>query len=595
MLRAGALYAASAWLLVQVATQVFPFFDIPNWAVRWVVVAAAIGFPLWIAFAWFYEFTPQGFKRESEIDPADSQVRSTGRKLDFWIIGVLALAVVLLLTNQLVLRGDATTAAGAQAVAAGLATVPDKSVAVLPLDNEGGDPQDQYFSDGLSEDLITALSQLDGLKVIGKSSSFQFRDSKDGSKTIGARLGVATLLEGSVRRLGDQVRINAQLIKAADGSTLWSQRYDRPYKDLFKLQDDITAAVAAALKTELLAAGDAQRQSDRPPSGNLDAYNARLQGKFLASRYTVADLHRALAYFDQAVRLDPRYASAWAGKVYAAINLGTQSYGEARTQAFAVARAASERALALDPGLVLALRAHAYVLRTLDFDFAGALAASQRAYQLAPHDPGAADQYASDLATAGRLDEAIAVSRLSLVVDPLRYFNYSNLSSRLAAAGRLDEAERVARKAVELAPATPYAQEALASVQLLRGDTGAVLRWADKESDPTSRLYYQAVAWHTHGDAGKADQALKALVDSYGDDAAYVIAEVYGWRGQPDEMFHWLDRAWVQRDPAVTNTLYDPMLLRYRHDPRFAAFCRKVGLPVPAASMAGSGNSVTAH
>jgi serine/threonine-protein kinase len=389
-----------------------------------------------------------------------------------------------------------------------------------------------------------------------------------------------------VRRLGDQVRINAQLIKAADGSALWSQRYDRPYRDLFKLQDDITAAVATALRTELLAPDEAQRQGDRPPSGNLDAYNAALQGKFLAGRLTVDDLHRAITYYDEAVRLDPRFARAWAGKVYAAINLGQLSHGEERAQLFAAARASSERALALDPGLSLALRAHSYVLSNLDLDFTAALAASRRAYELAPHDPNAAGNYASDLVNIGRFDEAIAIYRQALAVDPLRMLIYSNLSGTLAAVDQLDEAERLARKAVELAPANPYAQESLAYIMLLRGDADAVLRWADKEPDPMAKLWYQALAWHTRGDTGKADRALKELVDGYTEDAAYYIAEVYGWRGQPDEMFRWLDRAWTQRDYAVSGVLADRMLLRYKGDPRFAAFCRRIGVPVPDTTVA---------
>jgi tetratricopeptide (TPR) repeat protein len=270
--------------------------------------------------------------------------------------------------------------------------------------------------------------------------------------------------------------------------------------------------------------------------------------------------------------------------VYAAINLGQLSHGEERARLFAAARASSERALALDPGLSLALRAHSYVLSNLDLDFTAALAASRRAYELAPHDPNAAGNYASDLVNIGRFDEAIAIYRQALAVDPLRMLVYSNLSGTLVAAHQLDEAERMARKAVELAPTNPYAQESLAYIMLLRGNTDAVLRWADKEPDPIAKLWYQALAWYTHGDMEKADRALEALIDDYAADAAYYIAEVYGWRGRPDEMFRWLDRAWTQRDYAVSGLLADPMLLRYKGDPRFDAFCRKAGLPVPGAA-----------
>ena len=186
--RAGLLYAGAVWALAQGISQLGPAVGAPEWITRWFLAGAAVGFPFWLAFAWFYEFTRDGLRRESEIDPADPVAHATGRKLDFWIIGVLALAVVLLLTNQFVLRGDATGAASAQAVADRLATVPVKSIAVLPLANASGDQDQVYFSDGLSEDLINALSQFDGLKVIGRNSSFQFRDSQDDARTSGARL-----------------------------------------------------------------------------------------------------------------------------------------------------------------------------------------------------------------------------------------------------------------------------------------------------------------------------------------------------------------------------------------------------------------------
>ncbi|HEV2606914.1 MAG TPA: hypothetical protein VGT79_02920, partial [Xanthomonadaceae bacterium] len=226
VLRAATLYAAGAWLLVQVATQVFPFFDIPSWIVRWIVIAAVIGFPFAMVLSWFYELTPEGFKRESEVEENDSIRLSTGRKLDFAIIAVLSVVVVLLLTDRFVVRHDTA-----------MSSVIDKSIAVLPLVNESGDPQQDYFSDGLSEELISAIAQVHDIKVIGRSSSFRFRGKQqDDTASIGAKLGVATLLEGTVRKQGNQVRIVASLVKASDGSELWSQTYDRELKDVFAVQ-----------------------------------------------------------------------------------------------------------------------------------------------------------------------------------------------------------------------------------------------------------------------------------------------------------------------------------------------------------------------
>ncbi|MGH8124927.1 MAG: hypothetical protein ACREPK_03660, partial [Rhodanobacteraceae bacterium] len=234
VLRAGALYIAAVWALAQGISQLSAPFGMPNWVTRWFVVACIIGFPFWIAFAWFYELTPGGLKRESQIKPEDSVTAHTGKKFDRWIIAVLVVAVVLLVTNQFVLHRDVTStanAANAKAIAAALAKVPAKSVAVLPLANESGNAKQQYFVDGMSEELITDLSQINGLKVIGKYSSFKFRDSKDSPAQIGATLGVAHLIQGSVFQAGESIRVTVSMIRAKDGGIVWSHSYDEPLKD----------------------------------------------------------------------------------------------------------------------------------------------------------------------------------------------------------------------------------------------------------------------------------------------------------------------------------------------------------------------------
>ncbi len=215
--RAAAFYAAAAWLLVQIATQVFPFFDIPNWSVRLVVIAVIVAFPFALLFSWFYELTPQGIKRESEVDRNESIVRVTGKKLDRWIIATLGLAVVLLLADKFVLRRPASE----------VAVTSGKSIAVLPFANTSGDTANEYFSDGLSEELISSLSRLADLKVIGRTSSFQFKGKTDDSIAIGQKLGVVYLLEGSVRKSSERVRIAVELVKSADGANVWSESYDR--------------------------------------------------------------------------------------------------------------------------------------------------------------------------------------------------------------------------------------------------------------------------------------------------------------------------------------------------------------------------------
>ena len=586
VLRAGVLYAGAVWALAQGIAQLGPAFGAPEWVTRWFVIAGAIGFPFWLAFTWFYEFTPQGVKRESEIDPSDSVAHRTGRKLDYWIVAVMAVAIVLLLTNQFVLRRDATSLAGAQAVADRLATVPAKSIAVLPLANASGDHDQQYFSDGLSEDLITALAQFDGLKVISRNSSFQFRDSKDDAQTIGAKLGVAHLLEGSVRHIGDTVRITAQLVKAADGSILWSQRYDRSFKDLFALQDEITNAVAGALKAQLLAVADAASQSERPPGGDLEAYTAYLQGKFYDARSGEADARKAIDAYATATRLDPLYAQAFARLSRKWTNLAAAFLsGAPAQQAYAQARANAETALTLAPDLAAAHDARGYLLGTADFDWTGAEAELRRAVQLAPNDGRVKFSLANLLATLGRSDLAVDLNRQALATDPINAGWYYWLAVHLVPLGRLDEAEQAIRKSIELQPGAATWYALLAIIEIQRGDADAALAAARQEPEAGGwREIALTLALQIGSDRPAADAALKALVDTQADEAAYQIAQAHALRKEPDAMFEWLDRTWVNRDPGVATLLFDPIILRYRDDPRFAAYCRKVGLPVPGAA-----------
>ncbi|HET7063438.1 MAG TPA: tetratricopeptide repeat protein [Rudaea sp.] len=571
--RAAVLYAASAWLLVQVATQVFPFFHIAEWVVRWIVVAAVIGFPFALLFAWFYEWTPQGIQRESEVAPEASITRQTGRKLDRLIFVVMGVAIVLLLTDRFVLRKDAPA-------------ISDNSIAVLPLTNESGDKDQQFFSDGLSENFIVALSQFSGLKVIGRNSSFQFRDAKDDSKSIGQKLGVATLLEGSVQRAGDAVRISAELIRAADGSTMWTQRYDRPYKDLFALQDDITQSVAAALKTKLLANDTAATQTDRPPSGNLDAYSAYLQGKFYFARSSEADWRKALEHYATATQIDPRYALAWVGSSHARAWLAAQYLGGAEAERLNTqARSDLDTALKLEPNLAAARMVRGEVL-TLDFDWSGAEAEFRRALQFEPNNSDALENLGVLFGTLGHPEQAIPLVQRSLITDPLRPGGFLLLARYLASQDHLDEAEQSIRKAIALQPVAGIFDATLAVIEVQRGDAQAALAEAERTLPGNWQDYALAMAQQIGNDRAAADAALRQVIDKDADGMAFQIAQVQALRGDPDQAFAWLDHAFANRDPGLQFLLVDRFLLRYQGDPRFAAFCKKMGLPATTTAKA---------
>ncbi|MBU6417446.1 MAG: hypothetical protein KJS83_09790, partial [Xanthomonadaceae bacterium] len=512
VLRAAALYAGAVWAFGQGFSQFSPALGLPDYATRWFLIAAAIGFPFWIAFAWFYEWTPQGLKRESEVAVDASITRATGHRMDRAIIAVLAIAVVLLLTNTFVWHKGAGLE-GDQA-----SVIPAKSIAVLPLANESGDRGQQYFSDGLSEDLITALSQFAGLKVISRNSSFQFRDSEDDSKAIGRKLGVAHLLEGSVRRAGGMVRVSAMLVNAADGSTLWSQHYDRAYKDLFALQDEITRAVAGALKAKLLPGNGAAPQSERPPSGNLDAWNAYSQGRFHAALVDPADARKAIDFYDRAIALDPRYAAAYAnlGNTWARLG-ATFLSGEDQRQAYAKARAAIDQALQLDTDLATAHFARGLLLQWTDFDWTGAEAEYRHAMELAPNDSLSTFGSGHLSGVLGHPQRAIPLIRQSIAIDPRNSSSYYWLAWYLAAAGHMEDAEKTARAAIALMPGKPFLPTGLAIIQIQRGESEAALESARQEPPGVWRDIALALALQVGGDRAAADAALKNLIANTAD------------------------------------------------------------------------------
>jgi TolB-like protein/Tfp pilus assembly protein PilF len=459
---------------------------------------------------------------------------------------------------------------------------PAGSIAVLPFVNMSGDQGQEYFSDGVSEDLIVALSQFPGLKVIGHSSSFQFRESKEDSRNIGAKLGVAHVLEGSVRRSGDMVRVSAQLINTADGSAQWSERYDRPYKELFALQDEITRAVATALRARLMPGEHAAAQSDKPPSGSLEAYNALLQGRFYYSRITEDGMRKAIEYFTRATELDPNYAFGWSWVSRGWSNLSADFLeGAAAQSAYAKARAAADRALALSPDSAFAHLARADLLEFADFDWRGAEAEYRQALSLAPSDAPALFGLGQLLASLGNADQAIELTRQTLATEPLRANVYYWLGNYYLGIDRLDEAERAVRRAIELQPNAQSFHVQLAIIEIKRGHAQAALAAAEQEPPGAWQDAALALARQIGADPTAADAALKTLIDKNSSLAPYQIAQVFALRDDAKETFAWLDRAWSARDPGIQYLLLDPFILRYRDDPRLADFCRKVGLPTP--------------
>ena len=570
-------YAVVGWLLIQVATQVFPFLEISNWAIRLVIFGTALGFPVALITAWAFELTPEGVKRTEAADAA--RQHSHG---GVWIAVVL-IAATLSLGLFFLGRYTAGTSTPRSSELA-TASNPQKSIAVLPLVNTSGDPANEYFSDGLSEELIAVLAKIPGLKIIGRSSSFLFKGKADDSRTIGDKLGVANLLEGSVRKQGDRVRIVAELINAADGRTLWSETYDRELKDVFAVQSEIATAVTDQLKIKLF--GASVKSDAAPSNDNLAAYNALQQGTFYFRLSTEEGTRKATEFYAEAIRLDPNYALAHANLSLAWRLLGAAWLGggnEAK-EAYAKARNEAQVALSLAPNLATAHEALGFVLLTSDFDFPGAEAELRRAEKLAPADAGPKGALCILFGAQGRLVEAESVARQTLALDPLGVTRYFNLARILIGGGRYDEAEAALRKAVALQPAAARLHVHLTTIDVLRGNATEALKDAQLEPPGFWRDYALALARQMQSDRPAADSALQKLINENAVTSPFQIAAVYGLRHEPDKMFEWLDRAYTERDSGLTQLLVTPFILNYKDDPRFAAFCQKLKVQFPPAA-----------
>ncbi len=561
-------YAIVGWLLIQVATQVLPFFEISNWAVRLVVLAIVVGFPIALVIAWAFELTPEGIKRTEVADAAGQRSRG-----GVWI-AVVVVGATLSLGLFFLGRYTARTATARQSET-GTASNLQKSIAVLPLLNESGDPKDEYFSDGLSEELIAALAQIGGLKVIGRSSSFRFKDRKEEPKSIGEKLGVSTLLEGTVRKQGDRVRIVAELVNAADGVQLWTGTFDRELKDIFAVQEEIARAVAESLKVTLL--GSQDRPAQRGAPSNVEAHNAYLQGHFHFQRRNLEDYRKAVGYFDQAIQLDPNYALAYAERSEAFTFIGDLT-GQ-HEPAWSDARSNAEKAVAIAPDLAEAHAALGFVRFIVDWKFTAGLNELKRAKELSPSNPTANDVLARLIGYLGRIDEAERQGRQAVELDPLSVITQNNLARILFYAGKLDEADAIARKSAELQPAAAATHRWQAVIAAQRGDGETALREAQLEPDEGYRRFELALAQYVRGDRAAADAALADLIANGRDNLAYQIAEVYAVRGEKDKAFEWLQISFDNHDAGTLTLLVDPLLRGLRDDPRYHKFLAKLGLP----------------
>jgi serine/threonine-protein kinase len=557
-------YAIVGWLLVQVATQVFPFFEIPTWAVRLVVLAIVIGFPIALVMAWAFELTPEGIKRTEDVDPA-AQTRTKSHAWIYIVIVGALLSIGLFFVGRYTAR-DTTSAARTEA--------PAKSIAVLPFVNMSSDKEQDYFSDGLSEELLNQLAQIPQLRVIARTSSFSFKGKEVDVATIAKALNVANVLEGSVRKSANTLRISAQLVRTSDSSNLWSQTYERQMTDVFKVQDEIAGEVVAALKVKLL---PTQQLPKTQRTGNAEAYEHYLLGMNISRQDRLETSQLAAAEFQKAIALDPNYANAYVALSIAQVRGAEVANSQAqRAEETKQAFATMEKAITLAPDLASGYSRRGYLRYTRAWDWQGAAADFKRALALDPNNAELLSSYSQSLFFSGRQTEAIAMAHKATVIDPLSVDTWHNLGLLLFASGQDSEARLAWQHALEISPGARWPNYLVGYLDLKDGKIESA-RAHFRASDEPFGLTGTAMVEHTLGHVPESEQALDALKTKYAAGSAFQIAAVYAWRGEKDRAFEWLDRAYDQHDSGMPRLRYDPTLATLHDDLRFAALVKKMG------------------
>jgi TolB-like protein/DNA-binding winged helix-turn-helix (wHTH) protein/Tfp pilus assembly protein PilF len=452
------------------------------------------------------------------------------------------------------------------------------SIAVLPFADLSPAKDQEYFSDGFAEQLINDLAKVPGLKVVARSSAFQFKGRNEDLRDVGRKLGVANVLEGSVRREGNHVRIAAELIKADDGFQLWSQTYDRQINDIFAVQDEIALAATEALQLKLLG-GNGQPLASNSHSANPEAYQAYLQAKYFSVRGpSQEELGKALAYTDTAIQLDKQYAPAWALRSSVQNMMAEVGVTDA-TEGFRKARHDAEQAIALDPSSASGYLALAAAQIDCDWDWDAADTSVAKAAGL---EPGSAEVFSirSYLSRVlGDLDQAIKLKVQPVALDPLRTNSHSTLGYLLYVAGRYDEAKTALQKALDLNPTAAFAHLTLGKILIAQGKPRQALAEIEKEPLEWGRLAGRVLAYHALGRKQDSNAALAGLIAKYETDAGYQIAQVYAYCGESDKSFEWLERAYRQRDAGLPDIKTDPLLKNLQHDARYTELLKKMHLP----------------
>jgi TolB-like protein/Tfp pilus assembly protein PilF len=563
-------YAVVSWLLIQAASIFFPAFDAPPWVMKIFIIVIIFGFPVALILSWAFEITPEGIKLESEIEPSKSVKRRTGRKI---VAVTIALAVVAagLFVYQLV-RSKSDTSGSPIA-----ATIVNKSIAVLPFDNLSRDPDNAYFAEGVQDEILTRLAKVADLKVISRTSTQRFQSAPDNLPEIAKQLGVTNILEGSVQKANDQVRVNVQLINAMTDAHLWADTYDRKLIDIFSVESEIAKIIAEALQAKLT--GSEQKSIAKAPTANPEAYELYLKGRFFWNKRTGVDLRKAIDYFNQAIAKDPNYALAYADVANSYVLLSNYAF-DSPQQLIPPARAAVKKALELDDSLA---EAHASLglLATLELDLERGNSEFERAIQLKPNYATAHHWLSLGLASLGQFDGAIAEGKRALELDPLSLIINADFGWIHFIAHRYAEAERQARKTLDMDSRFFLAHYYLGSALQFQGHLTEAIPEFQKafelNNDPFS-LGILGQAYARNGQKAEAQKILVRLNDQAKSQyvAPYALAVILAALDK-QRAIEELERGYRE---GATNYMFvlkvDPLLEDLRGDPRFEALVQKV-------------------
>ena len=552
VLRMLVLYAVAAWLILQVAEVLIDLADLPGWIGTTTLWLLAIGLPIALIFSWIYEITPAGISLEKDVDRDASITHATGRRLDFIVISLLLAAVVLFAYDKWWAQGPS-----------------EKSIAVLPFVNMSDDASNEYFSDGISEELLNLLARIPELRVVSRSSAFFYKGKDINLVDVARDLNVVHILEGSVRKSENQVRITAQLIEARSDTHLWSETYDRTLTDIFSVQDEIAAIVVEKLKLTLLNAHPEVEEA------NPEAYALVLQASHMSRQQTPEGLEQALSFLKKALAIDPDYPRAWTGlaKAYTdQVFFGQRTIEESKV----LALEAIDRALKINPGFVAAHRLMGKIAINYDNDLAAAAQHYQRAIELDPSDSSYAAAFLFDL---GRLDEAIVLQRKNVSRDPVNASSHNNLGIFYLQNGQLDKALASFETVIDLNPGRFGTKFHIGLISLLKNEPQEALATFAEEPDELFKLRGTVLALHDLGRTTEFEKAMTELQDQWGEKWPSEIGMAYAWIGDNDAAFRWLEKEIeVNGTYGWTEIPQDPVFHSLNEDPRWQTLLARVGV-----------------